>query len=292
MLSGRIISDKQNRPLLGAHVSIAGGVDKAPKRGRELTCGCIQIFSKNQSQWRAKPLTKEAILGFKQGLAENDIGGVLIHSSYLINLASPDGKKHEMSMDAFLDEIDRVDQLGVKQFVFHPGSHMGEGEDKGLMKIAESLNVIIDSRPDSGVKILLENTAGQGTNLGYRFEHLAKIIDMVEDKGRMGVCFDTAHGFASGLDLRTREGYENVWKSFDDIIGIERLKAFHLNDSKKDLGTRVDRHEHIGQGLIGLDAFRFLLNDVRFSGMCMYLETPQGEDEYLENLRVLRALFE
>ena len=280
-----------NRPLLGAHVSIAGGVDKAPRRGRDLTCDCIQIFSKNQSQWRAKPLMEDNIRGFKEGLAENNIGGVLIHSSYLINLASPDEKKHKMSMDAFLDEIDRADQLEVKQFVFHPGSHLGEGEEKGLMKIAESLNVIISSRPGSRVKILLENTAGQGTNLGYRFEHLAMIIELVEDKERMGVCFDTAHGFASGLELRTLEGYEEVWKSFDSIVGLERLKAFHLNDSKKDLNTRVDRHEHIGQGLIGLEAFRMLLNDPRFAGMCMYLETPQGEAEYLENLRVLRALF-
>lgn len=283
---------EHNRPLLGAHVSTAGGVDKAPMRGGKLTCDCIQIFSKNQNRWKAKPLSDEVISGFKEGLDKYDIKLVLIHDSYLINLGSPDAEKLRMSVEAFTDEIDRGDQLGVRQLVFHPGSHMGAGEAAGLQKIADNLNRIIESRPDSEVKLLLETTAGQGTNLGYRFEQLAAIIDMVEDKERMRVCYDTQHSFAAGYDLRIKESYESVWKSFDDIIGLDRIDAFHLNDSKKELASRVDRHEHIGEGLLGTDAFRFLLNDPRFFGMGMYLETPQGDDEYYRNLKVLRSLFE
>ena len=224
---------KTYRPFLGAHVSAAGGVEKAPQRGYHLTCECIQIFSKNQNQWKAKPLTEDSITKFRAGVKEFGIKSVLIHDSYLINLASPDEKKLKMSMDAFIDEIGRADQLGVEQLVFHPGSHMGEGEESGLRKIADNLNRVIDLKPDSPVKLLLENTAGQGTNLGFRFEHLAMIIDLVLDKSRMGVCFDTAHALAAGFDLREKEKYAQTWKSFDDIIGLEYLAAFHLNDSKK-----------------------------------------------------------
>ncbi len=283
---------KPQKPLLGAHVSIAGGVDKAPERGRVLTCDCIQIFSKNQTQWKSKPLSEETAARFKEALGEFDIRDVLIHDSYLINLGSTDEVKLEKSREAFLDEIDRADLLGVKFLVFHPGSHMGAGEEQGLRNIADSLNILIDQRPDSSVKLLLETTAGQGTNLGYRFEHLARIIELVEDTGRMGTCYDTQHTFAAGYDLRTRESYEAVWKDFDDIVGLNTLKAFHLNDSRKELASRVDRHEHIGQGLIGESAFRMLMNDPKFAEVPMYLETPQGEEEYYTNLKFLRSLFE
>jgi deoxyribonuclease-4 len=278
------------QPYLGAHVSIAGGVAKAPLRGKELTCDCIQIFSKNQNQWKAKPLSSAEILAFQDGWEKCEIKTVLIHDSYLINLASPEMVKWKMSLEAFMEEIDRAKQLGVKQLVFHPGSHMGAGEQKGLEKIAQSLNYIIDKRPHSQVTLLLETTAGQGSNLGYRFEHLAQIIDLVEDKKRLAVCYDTAHSFAAGYDIRTKANYDITMKVFDQIIGLERLQAFHLNDSKKDLGTRVDRHEHIGEGLLGKEAFKFILNDLRFYGLGMYLETPQADEEYLRNLKVLRSL--
>ena len=276
---------------MGAHVSIAGGLDKAPQRGHEITCECIQIFSKNQNQWRSKPFTESEVEGFKTGLVEYNIQGVLIHSAYLINIASPEEAKHRMSYEAFIDEIDRADMLGVEQFVFHPGSHKGQGEEYGLNKIAETLNLIIESRPHSKVKILMENTAGQGTNLGYRFEHLAAVIDKVEDKARMGVCFDTAHAFAAGYDLTTPQSYEDTWRAFDQIVGLEKLLAFHLNDSKKALASRVDRHHNIGDGLVGLDMFKSLLNDSRFAGLCMYLETPGGDEAYIRDFKTLRTLY-
>ena len=278
-----------DRPLLGAHVSISGGVEKAPERGKNLGCDCIQIFSKNQNQWKSKPLTEENIEGFKRGLIEFGIQSVLIHDSYLINLCSPDEAKWKMSFDAFIEEIDRGDLLDVEQLVFHPGSHMGEGEEAGLKKIAESLNRIIDLRPDSKVKLLLETTAGQGTNLGYRFEHLRQIINLVEDKERMAVCLDTQHAFASGYDIRDEESYNSMWKLFEEVIGLKRLQAIHLNDSKKEYASRRDRHEHIGEGLIGENAFRFLLNDPHFYGIGMYLETPDGDEEYIKNLKLLRS---
>ena len=281
-----------SRPLLGAHVSISGGVDKAPERGKTLTCDCIQIFSKNQNQWKAKPLSEETINRFKEALVEFDIKDTLIHDSYLINLGSVDEVKLEKSLEAFSDEIQRAEQLGVRYIVFHPGSHLGAGEDKGLENIARSLNYVIDKKSDSEVSLLLETTAGQGTNLGYRFEHLARIIDMVEDRARMGTCYDTQHTFAAGYDLRTKEGYDAVWREFDETVGLDTLKAFHLNDSRKELASRVDRHEHIGQGIIGETAFRRLMNDPRFFGIPMYLETPQGEEEYYANLKFLRSLFE
>ena len=283
---------KKIRPYLGAHVSISGGVDKAPERGHSLGCDCIQIFSKNQTRWIAKPLTREAVDGFKRGMEKFGLKSALVHDSYLINLGSPDKDKLKKSLDTFIDEVDQCGKLGVNQLVFHPGSHMGMGEDWGLRKIAESLNRVIDQRPQSEVKLLLEITAGQGTNLGYSFEQLAQIINLIEDDGRMGVCFDTAHAYVAGYDFKSPKGYDNVWRDFDEIIGLHRLQAFHLNDSKKECGSRVDRHEHIGEGLLGLEPFRMLLNDPRFSGMNMYLETPQADEEYTRNLAVLRSLFE
>lgn len=277
--------------LLGAHVSISGGVYKAPERGEKLGCESIQIFSKNQMQWKAKPLTPEDSQKFKEELRKTRIKEVVIHDSYLINLGSPDEEKLQMSRDAFLDEMIRAEILGVKYLVFHPGSHMGKGEEIGLKLIAESLNILIDKAKEvSNVMLLLETTAGQGSNLGYKFEHLKFIMDQVEKKERLGVCFDTAHAFEAGYDISTEEGYERTFKEFDNIIGLEKLKVFHLNDSKTPLGSHIDRHEHIGEGMIGLKAFELLVNDERFKNHPMILETPGGEKYYEYNLKVLRGL--
>ncbi|HHF53507.1 MAG TPA: deoxyribonuclease IV [candidate division WOR-3 bacterium] len=277
--------------FLGAHVSISGGVYKAPERGEKLGCESIQIFSKNQMQWKAKPITPEDSQKFKEELKKTHIKEVVIHDSYLINLGSPDEEKLKMSRDAFLDEMIRAEILGVKYLVFHPGSHMGKGEELGLKLIAESLNILIDKAKEApNVLLLLETTAGQGSNLGYKFEHLKFIMDQVEKKERLGVCFDTAHAFEAGYDISTEEGYERTFNEFDNVIGLEKLKVFHLNDSRTPLGSHVDRHEHIGEGMIGLTAFELLVNDERFKNHPMILETPGGEKYYEYNLKVLRGL--
>jgi len=277
--------------FLGAHVSISGGVYKAPERGEKLGCESIQIFSKNQMQWKAKPITPEDSQKFKEELKKTHIKEVVIHDSYLINLGSPDEEKLKMSRDAFLDEMIRAEILGVKYLVFHPGSHMGKGEELGLKLIAESLNILIDKAKEApNVLLLLETTAGQGSNLGYKFEHLKFIMDQVEKKERLGVCFDTAHAFEAGYDISTEEGYERTFNEFDNVIGLEKLKVFHLNDSRTPLGSHVDRHEHIGKGMIGLTAFELLVNDERFKNHPMILETPGGEKYYEYNLKVLRGL--
>ena len=276
--------------ILGAHVSISGGVDKAPKRGREIGCDSIQIFTKNQRQWKARPLSEDEIENFKENLFTYNIRVVVAHDSYLINLGSPDETRYKKSFDAFLDEAVRAEVLGIPYLVFHPGAHRDYGEEYALKKIAESLNEIIARTENYKLVFLVETTAGQGTNVGYRFEHIAEIIDLVDEKKRVGACFDTAHVFAAGYDIRTREAYEETFDQFNEIVGLDKLKVLHLNDSKKELGSRVDRHEHIGKGLIGLDAFRFIVNDKRFENLPMILETPGGEREYKENLRVLRSL--
>ncbi len=279
-------------PLLGAHVSISGGVYNAPKRGRDLDCDVIQIFSKNQMQWTAKPLSEKDTEKFKENIKKYDIKDVVIHTSYLINIGSPEEEKLKKSQNALLDEFIRAGQLGVPYVVLHPGSHMGKGEEVGLKIIADSINYLFELSKDSNVMLLLETTAGQGSNLGYRFEQLAYLIDKTENKDRIGVCLDTCHIFAAGYDIRTKDAYENTMSQFDEIIGLSNLKAIHLNDSKNDLGTKKDRHEHIGKGYIGLDGFRFIVNDKRLEGIPMILETPGGDKYYRENLKVLRSLIE
>ncbi len=279
-------------PLLGAHVSISGGVYNAPKRGRDLGCDVIQIFSKNQMQWKAKPFTEEDTIKFKKNIEKYNIKDVVIHTSYLINIGSPDKEKLEKSQDALLDEFVRAKQLGVPYVVLHPGSHMGKGEEVGLDIIVDSINYLFDASEGNDVMLLLETTAGQGSNLGYKFEHLAYLIDKTKNKERIGVCLDTCHIFAAGYDIRTKDAYENTMSQFDEIIGFSNLKAIHLNDSKNDLGSRKDRHEHIGKGYIGLDGFRFIVNDKRLEGIPMILETPGGDKYYKENLELLRSLIE
>ncbi len=287
-------------------MSIAGGVEQAILRGHSIGCQTIQIFTKNNNQWHGKPLTDEKIEKFKKERQEKRIHPILSHDAYLINLASPKPNVYKKSLDAFTDEIIRVEQLGIEYLVMHPGAHLGKGEDWALKQIAETIGMVLGKvekgtapflTPKKGavpLRILLEITAGQGTNVGYKFEHLVEILKQVNQPDRMGVCMDTCHLFAAGYDIRTAQGYKEVMKQFDDIVGVEQIYAFHLNDSKKGLGCRVDRHEHIGQGAIGLEGFRALLNDPRFEKNPMGLETPKGPDlkEDVMNLKVLRGLLQ
>lgn len=282
----------KNPMNFGAHVSVAGGVDKAPARGEKLGCKSIQIFTKNQMQWEASPLENQAIQKFKENVDKYHIDTVVTHASYLINLGSPEEEKLEKSRQAYLDEIQRCHQLDIPYLVVHPGAHMGSGESEALETIAESINLAHAETEGSTVMTLLENTAGQGTNVCYDFSHLKTIIDDVEDQTRIGVCIDTSHLFAAGYDLRTEETYDQSWEKFENAVGFEWLKVFHLNDSKKELGTRVDRHDNLGKGHLGLEPFRFLLNDERFYGIPMILETPGGDKWYTKNLQLMRDLVE
>ncbi len=276
--------------LLGAHVSIAKGIYLAPGRGEEIGANAIQIFSKNQNQWVGKPLSPEDAEKFRQAWKESSIERVVIHDSYLINLGSADETLLRKSREAFLDEMDRAEMLGVPDLVFHPGSYRKETEEFGLNQIVASLNFVLALRPGYKVRLLLETTAGQGTNLGYTFEQLARIREGVEQKERTGICLDTAHIFAAGYDIRTRDAYDATMSQFDAILGLENLRAIHLNDSKKPLGSRVDRHENIGKGLIGLDAFRFLMTDPRLEMIPKILETPGGPEAFKEDIKTLKAL--
>jgi len=276
--------------LFGAHVSVAGGVFKAPQRGEELGCDAIQIFTKNQMQWNARPLKEDEITKFKDELGHHRPLSVVTHDSYLINLGSPEKKKLEKSRNAFLDEIQRCDQLGIDLLVFHPGSHLGSGDQSAMDMIANSLNWAHAETPDSSVITLLEIAAGQGTNVGYTFEQLMEMMENVKDQSRVGICMDTCHMFSAGYDIRTKDVYEQTWKEYEKVIGFDWLKAFHINDSKKPLNSRVDRHENLGHGYIGLEAFRLLLNDERFDNIPMVLETPGGDKWFRKNLDCMRSL--
>jgi deoxyribonuclease IV len=279
-------------PLLGAHMSIAGGVGNALLLGKKVECEAIQIFTKSSRQWASKPYPKEEIEQFRENQKATAIAKVIAHDSYLLNLGSPDDGLRRRSILAFIDEMERCEVLEIGNLVAHPGSHVGAGEDQGIKTIARSLDEVHAACPDYNVKITLEITAGQGSNLGYRFEQIARMFDATRENERLRVCFDTEHAFAAGYDIRNVEGYERTFSEFDDAIGIERLAAFHLNDSKKEFNSRVDRHEHIGKGHIGIEAFRLLINDRRFWGLPMCLETPKGPElaEDRENLTLLRSL--
>jgi deoxyribonuclease-4 len=286
-------NDKKPRgPLLGAHMSIAGGVGNALLDGKKVDCDAIQIFTKSSRQWAAKPYTKDEIEQFKINRKETGITTIIAHDSYLLNLGSPDAELRKRSVVAFIDELERCEILGVSNLVAHPGAHVGAGEALGIKTIAKSLDEVHTACPGYNAKVTLEITAGQGSNLGYRFEQIASIIDATKQSDRVRVCFDTEHAFAAGYDIRTKEGYERTFDEFDDAIGIDLLAAFHLNDSKKEFNSRVDRHEHIGKGFIGVEAFRLLMNDERFWGLPMCLETPKGPElgEDRENLALLRSL--
>jgi len=273
-------------------MSIEGGLDRAVNRGAEVGCDAIQLFTKSSNQWRAKSLSDEDVSRFRGAQIEKGISPVIAHDSYLINLASPDDVLYQRSTAAFGEELDRCDLLGIPYLVTHPGSHVGSGEEAGIARIAQAFNQLFSARPHQKVKVLLETTAGQGHSIGHRFEHLKAIIDRVQQPDRVAVCIDTCHIFAAGYDLRTERGYHEVMDAFDRIVGIGLVRVFHLNDCKKELGCRVDRHEHIGKGFLGVDAFRWLMNDTRFDGIPMVLETPKGDDgaEDRVNLAVLRGL--
>jgi len=278
--------------LLGAHTSTSGGVSTAITRAESLGFSAIQIFTKNNNRWFAKPLDPQEIDIFKSSLEKSNIEFIVSHDSYLINLCASKPELLEKSRKAFINELERCELLSIPYLNFHPGSHTGRGEDDGLKVIAESLNIAHENTNGFKVNSMLELTAGQGTALGYKFEHIAKIIELVEKKERMSVCIDTAHIFAAGYDFRTISTYEKTINDFDKVIGLEKLKCFHLNDSKKELGSKVDRHEHIGNGYIGLDGFRNIMNDERLISIPKILETPKGKEqlEDLENLEVLRSL--
>ncbi|MEJ5305634.1 MAG: deoxyribonuclease IV [Ignavibacteria bacterium] len=278
--------------LLGAHTSIAGGVDKAVERAARIGCTTFQLFTKNSNQWYAKPLNEQVIQNYKRLIKLKNLKPVIAHDSYLINLCAKDKSILKKSREAFIDELNRCELLGIDYLNFHPGSHMGMGELDGIKLIAESINIAHDKTKGYKVKSMIETTAGQGTSIGFKFEQIRKIIDLVEDKKRLAVCVDTCHIFAAGYDIRTEKGYEKTFQEFDEVIGLKYLKAFHLNDSKKGLGERVDRHEHIGKGKIGLNGFRFIMNDERFFSIPKILETPKGEDmkEDIINMRKLLRL--
>jgi deoxyribonuclease-4 len=275
---------------LGAHQSIAGGVEKALPRGQEASCDTIQIFVKSPNRWASKPLADENVVAFKEAVAETGIWPVFAHAPYLLNLATPDDALWNRSIGVLVDDLERCERLGLPGLVIHAGSHMGSGEEAGLARIAAALDEAHARLPGYGTQIWLETTAGQGAHLGYTFGQLRAMIDGTKEPGRLGICFDTAHAFAAGYELRTREGYDATWAEFDAVLGLERLKAIHLNDSKRELGSRVDRHEHIGQGLLGLEPFRFLVNDPRLRGRPMVLEIDASQEEFRENLDLLRSL--
>jgi deoxyribonuclease-4 len=277
---------------IGAHVSASGGVENAPLNAHDIGATAFALFTKNQRQWHSTPLTDESIEKFKAncealGYAPEHI---LPHDSYLINLGNPNEEGLEKSRHAFLDEMQRCEQLGLKLLNFHPGAHLKQySEERCFEVIAESINLAVDQTV--GVIAVIEATAGQGSNVGYTFEHLKAIMDLIDDKSRVGVCIDTAHIFAAGYELRTRDGFEKTWKQFGDIIGFDYLKGIHLNDSKKELGSRVDRHESLGDGFIGWKAFEWMMQDDRFDEIPIVLETPNPEKwpEEIETLKKFAA---
>jgi deoxyribonuclease IV len=262
---------------LGAHMSIAGGLPRAVERAVVHRCEAFQIFTKNASQWRGRPLLREEIREFRAKVRASGLSPVVSHASYLINLATTNAALRRQSLDAMADELDRAEALGLLGVVLHPGCYTIGGEAEGLALIAEGLLELLRARRRAKTMVLLEHTAGQGTALGATFEQLASIIAKMGDHGRVGVCLDTCHLLASGYDICSPEGYASTFRQFGRLIGFDRLEVFHLNDSKKPLGSRVDRHEHIGQGWLGLEPFRRIVNDRRFRGLPMLLETPKTE---------------
>jgi len=288
-------------PRLGAHLSIAGGLPRAVDRAAASRCEALQIFTKSAGQWRARTLPAEEISLFRRRVEEAEIYPVVAHNSYLINLAAASPPLRSQSFAALLEEFDRAESLGLQGLVMHPGSYTSGTEAGGLRLIGDAIASLLAARPAARTMILLEHTAGQGTNLGHRFEHLAAILEHVDGSPRVGVCLDTCHLLTAGYDVCSEEGYEDTFRQFTRIVGLDRIRVFHLNDSKKPCGSRVDRHEHIGKGCLGLEPFRRLLNDPRFRGLPMLLETPKLETPESKrrsdvdpwdarNLRTLRRL--
>ncbi|QDT68176.1 Endonuclease 4 [Planctomycetes bacterium MalM25] len=280
--------------ILGAHMSIAGGYHKAVRAAHAAGCGCVQIFTKNNNQWAGKPLTDADCEAFKSSLVELGITHPVSHNSYLINLASPKDELWEKSIAAMVIELERAEALGVPGVVAHPGSFTTSSEEEGLTRIARGLDEVHAQTEGVTTQILLETTAGQGSNLGWRFEQIGSILEQTSDSDRLGVCFDTCHVFAAGYPMATADEYADTMEQLDKAIGCERVKAFHLNDSLKPFGSRKDRHAGIGRGEMGVEPFRHLLNDPRFERVPMYLETPKGEEDGEDldvlNLGTLRSL--
>jgi len=277
---------------VGAHVSAAGGVYNAPLFAAEIKAKAFALFTKNQKQWNAKPLTEEDISLFKKNLSECGLEAdyVLPHDSYLINLGNPDPEKREKSLAAFTDEISRAGQLGLKYINFHPGSHLKEvTEEKCLDLISDSMNKAYSATEGSGVIQVIEITAGQGSNVGYKFEHIKRLIDNFTDKKSVGVCIDTCHAYSAGYDITTPEKFDSVMNDFERIIGLKYLKAFHLNDSKKEFSSNVDRHAQLGKGTLGIEPFRYIMNQSIFDNMPLILETPDP-DLWAEEIALLYSL--
>ncbi len=275
--------------MLGAHMSIAGGLPLAFERAKQVGATALQVFTKSSNQWKARDLTDDEVNQFKAGVKDLGARAVVAHSSYLINLASPAEPLFEKSIAAFRDELLRCEALDIGNLIFHPGAHMGEGDEKGIARVAAALDRVHRDVPGLRVKATIEVTAGQGSCLGHRFEHVRGIFEQTREQERLAVCVDTCHVFAAGYDIRTKEGWNRTVEELDATFGCARVEAFHLNDSKKGLGCRVDRHEHIGKGAIGKEAFQCVLNDARFAHAPKVLETPKGEslDEDFTNLRTL-----
>jgi deoxyribonuclease-4 len=277
---------------VGAHVSASGGVENAPSNAQAIGAKSFALFTKNQKQWVSKPLTPGSIDQFRKNMDKfgYSYDHILPHDGYLINLGHPEQEGLIKSRNAFIDEMQRCEQLGIKLLNFHPGSHLNKiTPEESLHRIAESINIALSKT--RGVTAVIENTAGQGTNLGFEFNQIAYIIENVEDKSRVGVCFDTCHGFVAGYDIKSREGYESTFRLFDQVIGLKYLKAMHLNDAKKSLGSKVDRHESLGKGELGIETFKWIMNDLRFDEIPLILETPD-EEIWAEEIKLLYSLVE
>ena len=284
---------QKRQVLLGAHFSIAGGLDRAILTASEYGCSALQMFTKNANTWKERTLSHEEIESFNVAREQTGIRSICSHTSYLINLASPERDKYNRSIKALEDELLRSSLLNIPCVIMHPGSHMGAGEEKGMARVTQGINTIFDRSPNITSQLLLETTAGQGSNLGRTFEELAQISDSVEAKERIGFCFDTCHVFTAGYDLRKKKAYQGTMRRFDQVLGLDHLHAMHLNDAKKGLASRVDRHEHIGKGAIGIDAFKLIMNDAKLEAVPKLLETPKkkGPVDYDRlNLNRLRSL--
>lgn len=276
----------------GAHMSIAGGTPNAVDDARSVGAGALQIFVKNNNRWQGKIISDEEAAAFRERVDQAGLLSVVAHASYLINLASPDEALRTRSIEAMLDELERCHRLGLSHLVVHPGAHMGEGEAAGIARVAASLDTILERFEKGRVVIALETTAGQGSSLGYRFEQLRDTLGQCRRSDRVAVCLDTCHAFAAGYDFRSVEGFQSMVAEFDRLVGLDKLQIFHVNDSKRELGSRVDRHQHIGKGEIGLNGFRWILNDPRLTGVPKILETPKGKNLRMDrvNLGKLRRL--
>lgn len=285
---------RRREPLLGAHMSIAGGTPQALERAVQAGCNVLQIFVKNNTRWKGKTLSEPEVKQFRRAWSDLEIHSIVAHNSYLINLATPEEKLWQLSIAAFTDEMERCQRLGLSYLVAHPGAHVGAGEKKGIGRISCAIDRIHERTQGYSVQIALETTAGQGTSIGYRFEHLRDILGLCRHPEKVFICLDTCHIFAAGYDIRDEESYRRTMEKFDRVIGLDKLRVFHFNDSKRGLGSCIDRHEHIGKGKIGISGFGWILTDPSFSRVPKILETPKGKThrEDRRNLKLLRSLLE